>query len=54
MGTIQKNLPKPATQFSGIDCHNLKKTYTEHSKLITLPKNCGLFVVYDLPASHLY
>lgn len=25
-----------------------EKTYTEHSKLITLPKNCGLFRSYAL------
>ncbi len=27
-----------------------QKTYTEHSKLIALPKNCGLFRSYALSA----
>jgi hypothetical protein len=46
MRAIQRYLPKLAKTFSDIDGHCLKKTYTEHSKLIVLPKKDGPFYSY--------
>jgi hypothetical protein len=46
-----KLLSTPAVSaFIDIESRTEEKDYTEHSKLITLPKNCGLFRSYALSA----